>query len=65
MNTSRYDIGVAKLREIHGQYGPAVLDRLIEVAQPSHFGTKKGSGVQPGAKVCTIDYVDSGLISSA
>ena len=26
-----------------------------ELTQPSHFGTKKGSGAQPGAKVCTIN----------
>jgi 4-carboxymuconolactone decarboxylase len=32
MTTSRYDIGWAKLREIHGQYGPAVLDRLNDIA---------------------------------
>ncbi len=27
----------------------------IALAQPSHFGTKKGPGVQPGEKVCTIN----------
>ncbi len=32
MSNSRYDIGLAKLREIHGQYGPAVLDRLNDIA---------------------------------
>jgi 4-carboxymuconolactone decarboxylase len=32
MNISRYDKGLSKLREIHGHYGPAVLDRLNEVA---------------------------------
>ncbi len=32
MTTARFDAGLAKLREIHGQYGPAVLDRLDDVA---------------------------------
>ena len=36
--------------------GFRLISYLFDVlAQPSHFGTKKGPGAQPGAKVCTIN----------